>query len=151
MFDPLSNFKLNKILSAVNALPTTLASSFTEVKNAIAGVDRKVVHNGNGIDTLTNKLDTVQDDLDTLKAKDIIKSIQHGYNSYSNYEYAGISIPISAVDVNKAVPIVQIDMDSDAGFDEYFLESSTSLRVQNEGLSGSRRYVEFSWQVIEFY
>lgn len=38
MFDPLSNFKLNKILSAVNALPTTLASSFTEVKNAIAGV-----------------------------------------------------------------------------------------------------------------
>ena len=59
MFDPLSNFKLNKILSAVNALPTTLASSFTEVKNAIAGVDEKVVYNGEGIDTLSSKIEQV--------------------------------------------------------------------------------------------
>ena len=54
MFDPLSNFKLNKILSAVNALPTTLASSFTEVKNAIAGVQ-----------TTTNTIDGKVDIINT--------------------------------------------------------------------------------------
>ena len=49
MFDPLSNFKLNKIKkgvdsvkAAVDALPTSLSSSFTDVKNAISGVSTKV-------------------------------------------------------------------------------------------------------------
>ena len=151
MFDPLSNFKLNKILSAINALPTTLASSFTEVKNAIAGVDEKVVNNGDGIDTITGKLDIVQGDLDTLKAKGIIKSIQHGYGDYDSRVTASTQIRISAVDVNKAVPIVQAREGVERGFDEYFLESSTFLRVKSENTTGSSYLVRFSWQVIEFY
>ena len=106
---------------------------------------------GGGIDTLTSKLDAAQDDLDTLKAKGVVKSIQHGASGYNNYNYSGVSIPISAVDASKAVPIVQCDADSDACFSEYFLESNTSLRVQSGGTSGSPRWVDFCWQVIEFY
>lgn len=106
---------------------------------------------GGGIDTLTSKLDSAQDDLDALKAKGVVKSIQHGTNGYNNYNYSGVSIPISAVDASKAVPIVQCDVNSDACFSEYFLESNTSLRVQSGGTSGSSRWVDFCWQVIEFY
>lgn len=64
MFDPLSNFKLNKILSAVNALPTTLASSFTEVKNAIAGVQ-------NTANTIDTDVETVNTNLNNLANKSV--------------------------------------------------------------------------------
>lgn len=56
MFDPLSNFKLNKILSAVNALPTTLASSFTDVKNAISNVKEDTSSSKTTLETLTSTI-----------------------------------------------------------------------------------------------
>lgn len=61
MFDPLANFKLNKIKkgvdgvkAAVDALPTSLSSSFTDVKNAISGVSTKV----DGVDTKVDGVST---------------------------------------------------------------------------------------------
>lgn len=63
MFDPLSNFKLNKIKkgvdsvkAAVDALPTSLSSSFTDVKNAISGVGAKVDSVGTKVDASNSQL-----------------------------------------------------------------------------------------------
>lgn len=63
MFDPLSNFKLNKIKkgvdsvkAAVDALPTSLSSSFTDVKNAISNVKEDTSSSKATLETLTSTI-----------------------------------------------------------------------------------------------
>lgn len=66
MFDPLSNFKLNKIKKAVEALPTTLSSSFTEVKNAIAGVQNITNTINTNVNAVSAKVNTINTSVNNL-------------------------------------------------------------------------------------
>lgn len=66
MFDPLSNFKLNKIKKGIDALPTTLASSFTEVKNAIAGVQNTTNTINTNVNAVSTKVSTINTNVNNL-------------------------------------------------------------------------------------
>lgn len=149
MFDPLSNFKLNKILSAVNALPTTLASSFTEVKNAIAGVDEKVVYNGEGIDDL--KANTL------INAGSVVKSIQSGAYNIPQGSGGIKNISISNVNVDKSIAYVTAfcGIQSPSGVNTYgdyafftYSISENSLVLDCKRISGN---CWLTWYVVEFY
>lgn len=148
MFDPLSNFKLNKIKSAIDALPTTLASSFNEVKNAIAGVDAKVEYNGEGIDALKENA--------LLNAGSVVKSIQRGVVNLNNNTSGSkppSSISISTINPDKAIAIVSIIgfLWPDLGFQ---ISASYTLQANKLVISNLKEnwwFAGISWQVIEFY
>lgn len=95
MFDPLSNFKLNKIKkgvdsvkAAVDALPTSLSSSFTDVKNAISGVGTKV-------DSVGTKVDGVQTAIDSSSyvLSDYLNTA-HGFSA--SKKYTGNQMPVNS-------------------------------------------------------
>lgn len=93
MFDPLANFKLNKIKkgvdsvkAAVDALPTSLSSSFTDVKNAISGVSTKVDGVGTKVDTMAGGEKLSQNNavlLDNMLENNIIYDSWDGNTSFS--------------------------------------------------------------------
>lgn len=124
MFDPLSNFKLNKILSAVNALPTTLASSFTEVKNAIAGVqnttntiDGKVDVINTGVSSIVNEsyyernLVLPKEDLLNFKSKSYSIGTNTGEIKVVDISGSGILVCVEAkLNAHRSDTIVRCDV-----------------------------------------
>lgn len=149
MFDPLANFKLNKIKKAVEALPTNLSSSFAEVKNAISGVSTKV----DGVSTdLTSVIDS-----DVLK-HGVVKSVQRGTLTVTDVKAEAGStkdISISTINPQKAVAFVTSSFSGHGSevLSEVDLISvtATNLKVKVRHSETSQNNVSVSWQVIEFY
>jgi len=149
MFDPLSNFKLNKILSAVNALPTTLASSFTEVKNAIAGVQNTTNTINETTNSISGTVGAINTNINTLVAGRVVKSVQRGKLRVFISRGESSDINISNVNVDKSLLIINIFNAGTYNNDGFtYTLYSDYIRIYSENKS-EFNYV--SWQVIEFY
>lgn len=162
MFDPLANFKLNKIKKGVEALPETLSSSFTDVKNAISGVSTKA-------DTLQSTVNTIKNTVNTIKttvSKGSVVGIQQGEGTYSvtfpanDYDKNDqiLSIPISSVNINKAY-ILSYEFKAKGQYAEHMTINRPVLNANNikVAVSTSATFtssvkinIDGFWRVIEF-
>lgn len=105
------------------------------------------------IDTIATDVGTVKSNVATLIGGRVIKSIQRGV--ITGTTAASRVVPISAVDVNKSLVLVDGDVSSTdpvigsiiLGFTSTSITISTSRATTGEVSSTSRQ----SWQVIEFY
>ena len=93
---------------------------------------------------------TVKADMDVLKAKGAVKSVQRGIYSARHYENgAVISIPISTVDAAKSQ--VSIYFNPRLWFGGTLSLTNNSVVFDPTGSSSSGETIYISWQVIEFY
>lgn len=147
MFDPLSNFKLNKILSAVNALPTTLASSFTEVKNAISGVQNTANTINKTTNSISGTVGTINTNVNTLVAGRVVKSVQRGTYNAPFAQHPPYSISISSVNTAKSLVFIEYAGGSYGNASIYAVLNTTSITLNGNFEAGT----VVAWQVVEYY
>jgi hypothetical protein len=132
----------------------TGATVFGKINQALAYTDSLETHLGtmgdaaNSNGTVHAKLRDIRNFLGSGSSiASVVKSVQRGVNTFSNY--GTYTITINPVNLNKAVLIIttliQDDLNCQANI---WLSSSTQITVE----MGSPEYLrKLSWQVIEYY
>ena len=133
----------------------------TIIYDKIDEVQGKVEYNGGGINSLKTDMTAVKADLDVLKAKGAVKSVQRGMLDQTinipSSQTKSVEIPISSVNVERSILMHSFaNRSSGTGSGSGWLYkaelSSTKITVTFGAPSSSvtpRVYGE--WQVIEFY
>ena len=108
---------------------------------------------GGGINSLKTDMTAVKADLDVLKAKGAVKSVQRGVTekSVAYADPAKVTIPISQVSIEKAILLYEITFTGGGGtrnvLGAILKESAIELTLDINIASS----ISAVWQVIEFY
>ena len=109
---------------------------------------------GGGITSLQENIAAINTSLSELQSKGVVKNVQRGQVIISSFtDTVEKTIPISRVDLNRSILIVNIEKaepSTEHGVSEVSLNTSEiSVSVFGGALNGGK--VLFAWQVIEFY
>ena len=126
------------------------------VNHTNAHLDHIVNNKTHGLIALLNAINSIK----TGGSVKVIKSVQRGHVAEATQDDdVGITVPISIVDPNKSIVIINFDATHDTNGDDVlgykYSLSATELHIPSHAyepqFNDYYRTPAFSWQVIEFY